>query len=47
MECEPTNGPTNPLYRLKEGAKNMFKRSADEGDDEFSDGRDGGGSGGR
>lgn len=47
MECEPTGGPTNPLYRLKEGAKNMFKKSADEGDDEFSDARDGGGSGGR
>jgi len=29
-ECEPTDGPTNPLYRLKERAKTLFKKGDDD-----------------
>ena len=50
-ECVPTDGPTNPLNRLKERAKTLFKseednednddENNDDDDDEFSDARDG------
>ena len=50
-ECVPTDGPTNPLNRLKERAKTLFKSEEDsednddednnDDDDEFSDARDG------
>ena len=40
QECIPTDGPTNPLYRLKELAKTLFK-TGEEDDDEFSDALDG------
>ena len=36
-ECEPTDGPTNPLYRLKERAKMMFKKGKEDGGDDDSD----------
>ena len=32
-ECEPTDGPTNPLYRLKERAKTLFKKGEEDKED--------------
>ena len=41
-ECVPTDGPTNPLNRLKERAKTLFKSEEDseDNDDEDNDDED-------
>ena len=39
-ECKPTDGPTNPLYRLKERAKTLFKKGKEDGDEDGGDDTD-------